>query len=118
MYCSVPDKHSRLKVPGKSNHMSKCIFSSKSCDDLSEIHDYIAEDDPFAADNLISLIEEKCRLLASSPGIGRACPQFGPTMRSFPIGKYIIFYDRIEDGIEIIHIFHAKRDIGVAFRRK
>ena len=98
--------------------MSQYILSPKAREDLIEIHDYIAKDNPTAALEYIDLLEEKCKFLASSPMIGIARPQFGTTVRSFPVGSYIIFYDPKENGVEIIHVLHAKRDILSIFKKE
>jgi plasmid stabilization system protein ParE len=37
--------------------------------DLHQIWDYVAEDDVEAATRLVDLVEEKCALLARSPGV-------------------------------------------------
>jgi toxin ParE1/3/4 len=39
--------------------------------DLDEITDFIAPDDPAAANRFIDRIEAKCRALAEMPGMGR-----------------------------------------------
>jgi toxin ParE1/3/4 len=34
-----------------------------------------------------------------------------PGLCSFPVGRYIIFYLIISDGIEVVRVLHASRDI-------
>jgi toxin ParE1/3/4 len=34
-----------------------------------------------------------------------------PDLYSFPVGHYIIFYLIIPDGIEVVRVLHASRDI-------
>ena len=46
------------------------IHSRKARLDLLEIWNYIAEDNPNAADNLLDLINEKCNLLNENTGLG------------------------------------------------
>jgi toxin ParE1/3/4 len=38
-----------------------------------------------------------------------------PTLRSFPIGKYLIFYLLIDDGIKVVRVLPAMRDIDALF---
>jgi toxin ParE1/3/4 len=49
--------------------------------DLGEITDFIASDDPAAADRLIDAIQEKCQALAEMPGMGRPREEFAPNLR-------------------------------------
>jgi len=56
--------------------------------DLDEITDFIAADDPPAADRLIDTIQEKCQALAEMPGMGRPREEFAPNLRSAHVGKY------------------------------
>jgi len=83
--------------------------------DLLQIATFIAEDKPDAARRLIDLIDEKCRLLASSPEIGWLRNDLSARLRSFPVGSYIIFYRPIEDGIEVIRVLHGARDLPSFF---
>lgn len=62
--------------------------------DLLEIWAFIARDNPSAADRFLDLIGEKCDLLAVSPEMGRRREELAPSLRSFPVGRYIIFADR------------------------
>lgn len=34
-----------------------------------------------------------------------------PGLRSFPVGKYLIFYRLIDGGLEIVRVLHGARDI-------
>ena len=62
-----------------------------------------------------SPFSEKSQMLAQSPFIGKARDELGPKIRSFPIGNYVLFYQPIEDGIEIIRVLHGARDIEALF---
>lgn len=75
------------------------------------IYNYIAEDSPSHAARFVDLLEEKCGMIAESPGIGRRRPRLGKGVRSLPFGDYIIFYNAIANGVEIRLILHAKRGI-------
>ncbi|OFV88814.1 MAG: hypothetical protein A3J75_06715 [Acidobacteria bacterium RBG_16_68_9] len=83
--------------------------------DLHQIWDYIAEDDVEAATRLVDLVEERCTLLVRSPDIGRVRDELAPGLRSFPVGKYVIFYRRAKGGIEIVRVLSAWRDIPALF---
>ena len=80
-------------------------------DDLAEIWSYIAEDSPNRADTFIDSIDRKFHELARSPHIGRSRNELLPGLCSFPVGRYIIFYLVVTDGIEVVRVLHASRDI-------
>ena len=91
--------------------MIQLKFTAIAKDDLKSIRDFIAEDNISAASRFIDKIEEKCRLLASNPELGRARPELLCSLRSFPVGNYNIFYRIKKDTIEIIRVLNAARDI-------
>ncbi len=68
------------------------------------------------ADRLIEAIEEQLALLAERPQIGKKCDDIAPGVRSFPAGKYLIYYRKTRAAVEILHIFHGARDQSAAFR--
>lgn len=38
------------------------------------------------------------------------------SLRSFPVGSYLIFYRTLDEGIEIARIIHASQDIEQIFK--
>jgi toxin ParE1/3/4 len=59
--------------------------------DLEGIWSYVVEDaSPTTADRLIDAIVDRFDLLAGQPRMGRARPEFGPGVRSFPVESYVI----------------------------
>lgn len=95
--------------------MARARFSRLAEQDLLEIWSYIARDHLDAADRFVDLLTEKCELLAKSPEIGRHREELSPRLRSFPVGRYVIFYRTAERGIEVARIVSAYRDIGQLF---
>lgn len=83
--------------------------------DLLEIWSHIAKDSPGAADRFLDLIGEKCGLLAASPEMGRRREELAPALRSFPVGRYVIFYRPGERGIQVVRVLSAYRDIAALF---
>ena len=83
--------------------------------DLLDIWDYVAADSLTKADRLLDTINKQCEKLARFPEMGRARDELAPSLRSFPVGKYVIFYRPIEDGIEVVRVLHGKRDLREAF---
>ncbi len=79
--------------------------------DIEELWLYIAADNMFAADRVLDDIEAQCHLIATQPGMGRPRPELAPDVRSFPVGRYVIYYQTLPDGIEIIRVLHSARDL-------
>jgi toxin ParE1/3/4 len=83
--------------------------------DLTEIWDYIAEDSEIQADAFINTVDQKFLLLSEQPNLGRTRYELAKNMRSFPLGRYVIFYGVIADGIEVVRVLHGARDIATIF---
>jgi len=79
--------------------------------DLIEIYAHISGDNPTAAEKLVRSINGKCESLARNPMIGRARPELREDLRSFPYGAYLILYRPIDDGVEIVRVVHAARNL-------
>ena len=47
--------------------------------------------------------------------MGRARDELAASVRSFPFGRYVIFYAPIEDGIDVVRVPHSARDINAVF---
>src|SRR5512135_682612 len=90
--------------------VSKVLRRPEAKADLIEIWLYIAEENPAAAEALLESINDKCRTLATSPLMGRTRDELHPGIRSFPVGHCVIFYQPIEDGIEVVRVLHGARD--------
>ena len=52
------------------------------------------------------------KTLGSFPNSGRARPEFGPDVRSFPVVPYVAFYRVKNRRVEIIRILHGYRDLS------
>ena len=66
-----------------------------------------------AADALLNRIEAAFDMLADTPFAGRARNDLRDSLRSFPVGNYIIFYVPVPDGVEVLRVMHGRRDIEV-----
>ena len=83
--------------------------------DLAEIWSYIAEDSVTHADRFTARIDKTFRLLSRRPGVGRTRLELYPNLRSFVVGKYVVFYLPLKNGVDIIRVLHGARDIETAF---
>ena len=91
--------------------MPKIRIAEPAGDDLEDIWEYVAQSNPEAANKLIKLITGKFKLLRDHPQIGREENRLLGALRSFPVSSYIIFYKPFDNGVEILRILHAARDI-------
>ena len=65
----------------------KLRYRRSAIDDLGEIRNDIAQDDPAVATRFVATIRARCRLLAEQPQIGRERPEPRPGLRSFAVGS-------------------------------
>lgn len=88
------------------------VKSPKAKADLIEIWDYIADDSEIRADAFIQTIDKKFHILVKEPLPGIARDEIEAELCSFPVGRDVIFYRRISEGIEIIRVLHGARDLN------
>lgn len=98
--------------------MPRVLKTPAADQDLFEIGTYIAKDNPVAADRLLVKINERLDLLANAPFIGAPREEFAPGLRSSPVGNYVVFYQPISNGIEVIRVLHGARNLRRIFRRR
>jgi len=92
--------------------MATVDYSLLASADVVENADYIAKDKPLAAYQWIERIEQTCALLALNPQMGEVRETRGyGKCRSFSCGNYVIFFRGIEEGVEIVRVLRAERDI-------
>ncbi len=89
-------------------------FARAARRDLDSIIDYIAEDNPAAAENVFRAIVATARRLAEFPGIGHAVRL--PDTREFAVTglPYLIVYQATADAVTVLAVFHGARDLARA----
>jgi toxin ParE1/3/4 len=82
--------------------------------ELNSIWNHIAKEsgNVAAADDIIDAITERFYLLSEYPRMGRSRDDLRPGLRSFAVGQYVIVYAIEDEDVEILHVFHARRDIA------
>ena len=80
--------------------MPVVIQHPRAHDDVLEIWDYIAEDSVARADAFIDRIDRTFQTLAQRPAMGRSRSELAPGLWSFPVGRYVIFYRTLSNGVE------------------
>jgi len=93
----------------------KLVISDEAVADLIDLWTYIAEDSPERADQFVDQIHEKCATLADTPMMGRERSELLPGMRSFPIGRYLIFYRIVEETLQVVRLLSGYRDLDAQF---
>jgi len=92
--------------------MASVHYSTLAAADLYENAEYISRDKPDAAYRWIEKIESTCEILAQYPEMGqeRTTRSHG-RCRSFVSGNYVIFFRGASDGVEVVRIVRAERDL-------
>ncbi len=94
----------------------RCRLTLAAEQDLADLSQHVALDDPQAAVAILDVIEAKCSLLAQYPELDRPREELLPKLRSFPASNYVIFYRIALDEIQVIRILHGSRDVQAEFR--
>lgn len=96
----------------------RLVFAEPAERDLKDIVDYIALDNPGAAESVYRAIIAATERLSKFPKIGR----FGrlPGTREFSVAAlpYIIVYEVSEDVMTILAVFHTARDLARALHER
>ena len=79
--------------------------------DLASIWNLVAADDILAAVRQIDRIGKVFQMLVENPLAGRERPELRKSLRSFPVGSYVIFYAPISDGVEVVRVMSRRQDI-------
>ena len=95
--------------------MAQFILTAQARIDIKSIWEHISEENPFAADHWIDVMEEKFQKLAESPMMGRIRDDLASNLRSFPVGRYLIFYRPAQDGVEVARVLYGGRNLPALF---
>jgi toxin ParE1/3/4 len=98
--------------------MPSIVVRPKAVDDLAEIWAYIADDNLREANAFASRIHKEFRVLSGQPRMGRERPELLADLRSFPVGRYVIFYLPRPHGIEVVRVLHGARDLKPLFEQE
>jgi toxin ParE1/3/4 len=97
--------------------MPEVEYSEPAELDIDEIWHYIAQDSTQNADRFVDRLYQMCReVLAPNPMVGHSRDDLALGLRSHVFSRrYLIFYQPIENGVEIIRVVHGSRDIEPLF---
>ena len=89
--------------------MMKVVWFKRAIWDLQSAKDYITQDNPLAAQQIVQRIKNKVSLLSKQPGIGR--PGRVPNTKELVIDRtsFILPYRVRDNRIEILRVLHTSR---------
>ena len=94
-------------------------WSVPARNDLKQIHDYIAKDSKYYAQNVTQEIVAKTETLTELPEIGRTVPEISdPNIRELIVYSYRLIYEISVAGVEILAIIHGRRDFKSAWEAR
>jgi toxin ParE1/3/4 len=91
--------------------MSRLFVSPAARSDLLNIWEFLSYLSELKADRTMKEIYGRFETLLEFPESGRRRDELKKGLRSFPVGKYLVFYFIIEDGIRIARVLHSAQDI-------
>jgi toxin ParE1/3/4 len=91
---------------------ARVLSTVQAAEDLEDIWLNVAVDNVDAADKLLDTVGAAAALLAKQPLMGRARPELANDLRSWPVGRYLLFYLPLRDGIEVVRVLHGARDLA------
>ena len=95
--------------------MHRLVFTERAQADLLEAWLHIAEDNLAAADKVLDTLEQEAKLLLLQPLMGRARPELGSAVRSWPTSTpYVLFYEVDDMELTVLRVLHHARDVRLA----
>ena len=95
--------------------MLKLVISDDAEQDLIDIWNYIAEDNPVNATRFLRKLAGKYHWLTENHEAGVNRDNLLPGLSSFPFAKYMLYYRVKNDTLELIRVLHGTRDLSLIF---
>ncbi|MGB9147462.1 MAG: type II toxin-antitoxin system RelE/ParE family toxin [Acidobacteriaceae bacterium] len=88
--------------------------------DMQDIYDYLADDNPDAADQVIEQLRQAFRHLGEFPGSGHSRVDLagGRGLLFWSVGRYLVLYRVTASSVEIAAVLHGSRDIPAVLRER
>ena len=80
--------------------------------DLLRISQWIARDDPAAADRTLRRINKVLIFIKGSPLAGPPREDIGPSVRAVPAGNYLVIYRVDQRGPLVLRVVHGAMDLS------
>jgi plasmid stabilization system protein ParE len=92
--------------------MTPFVLTPSARQDINDIYDYIANDNPEAAGRVLDTLENTLFKLAKNPGIGHWREELADQRHKFfLVYSYLIVYRHETKPLQVIRILHAARDV-------
>jgi toxin ParE1/3/4 len=85
------------------------VWSPRAIEHLAHLREYIARDNPSAANRIASLLLEAVERLAQLPNLGRPGRVAGMRELVVPGTPYVIPYRVRGDRLEVVGVFHGRQ---------
>jgi toxin ParE1/3/4 len=87
------------------------LYQAAAEADLIEVWLQVADDGGNErADEYISKLQALCELIASQPNMGVDRPDIAKGVRSFPVDRYVIYYEKHGLTLSILRVWHTAQD--------
>ncbi|WKL55751.1 type II toxin-antitoxin system RelE/ParE family toxin [Asticcacaulis sp. ZE23SCel15] len=78
--------------------------------DMRQAFNFIRAENPQSADKLITAIQKSISLIETKPFIGRFDPEDNTREWSIPRWPYVIVYRVSGENIDVLRVWHTRRD--------
>lgn len=92
----------------------RLLITPLAAQDLEEIGDYIAQNNPKRAISFVNELRTQCEKLCLNPLGYRRRPELSDNLRSCAHSNYVIFFESSQEQVNIIRVLHGARDISQA----
>ena len=90
-------------------------FSEDAIADLDEICTYLGQRSVAAAGKFFDRVRQRCKLVATFPGMSKTYEDLIPGMRGFVVDDHLVFYVTIGDEIQVLRVISGYRDLRSVF---
>jgi toxin ParE1/3/4 len=95
--------------------MNQCLISPLAIRDLDSISEYFLNINIETGEMLFQDFTKKCEKLLLFPQMGRSYEYIRQGMRGLPLNGYIIFYQVVDNNIEILRVVNGRQDLEALF---
>lgn len=95
--------------------MSRFSIAPSASQDLDRVAEYFLERNIDTGEKLFREFNQKCLNLVNFPYMGRSYDRIRPNLRGIPLDGYIIFYQVVDEGIEILRVVNGRQDLEALF---
>ena len=91
--------------------MAQLHISGRARLQVDAIYDYLLnEAGERIAENMVQQFRDAFTILAEMPYAGKLC-KIAPSLREWPVRPYRVFYQATPKRVDIVAVFHQRRDI-------